>query len=160
MKSKVELEEFGVSIDRLRKTKADDLLVKVGRGFSASAELSNAIATAVGSVGEVRRLREMCSIAIRRVDITATEEKAASAIRVARCSNEIGIKMGKMRKAPGGQRTINASLLQKFADVLLTSGKIQIGWSVNRVRLNTSSDRCFRCQGFGHRAANCSGPDR
>lgn len=124
IKSRVDLKEFGVSIDRFKKTKACDLLVEVGRGCSASVEFSNVIVSTVYCLGEVRHLQEMSRIVIRGIDIMATEEEAASTIRAVCGFNEI--KMGKMRKEQDRQKAIDVTFPQKFADILFVTGRLRI----------------------------------
>ena len=43
---------------------------------------------------------------------------------------------------------------------LLKGAHIKIGWVSCRVRRKKKVNRCFRCLGFSHIAADCRGPDR
>ena len=43
---------------------------------------------------------------------------------------------------------------------LLKAAHIKIGWVSCRVRRRKELNRCYRCLGFGHMAADCRGPDR
>ena len=43
---------------------------------------------------------------------------------------------------------------------LLKGAHIMIGWVSCRVRRKKEVNRCFRCFGFGHIAADCREPDR
>ena len=43
---------------------------------------------------------------------------------------------------------------------LYKAAHIKIGWVSCRVRRRKELNRCYRCLGFGHMAADCHGPDR
>ena len=43
---------------------------------------------------------------------------------------------------------------------LLKATHIKIGWVSCRIRRNMDVNRCYRCLGFDHMAANCRGPDQ
>lgn len=48
---------------------------------------------------------------------------------------------------------------EELAIRLLRSGYLKVGCVSCRVQKKTKVIRCYRCQGFGHLAATCTGPD-
>lgn len=158
LKEKVDLTSIEVTIERTRITKAGDLLLEVGGNQPAPITLSNAITAAIGDLGEASVLQQKIAVEFRGVDVTATEDDVRNAL-MAR-SDEEPFRIGRMRRSPGGQKLIDALLSRRVAESLLFEGRMKIGWSTCKVRLKERSSRCFRCQGFGHYAVNCTGPDR
>ena len=66
-----------------------------------------------------------------------------------------------LRKTPyRGNRKASVLLEEARTLKLLKGAYIKIGWVSCRVRKKKEVNRCFRCLGFGHIAANCQGPDR
>ena len=49
---------------------------------------------------------------------------------------------------------------ERGAANFLKTGRIKIGWVYGRVRRRALVMRCYACFGFGHRQADCKGPDR
>lgn len=158
LKEKVDLTSIGVTIDKTRMTKAGDLLLEVGGNEPAPTALSGAIAAALGDLGEATVLQQKVAVEFRGVDVTATEEDVRNALRIR--SGEEPFRIGRMRRSPGGQKIVDAVLSWRVAGTLLFEGRFKIGWSTCKVHLKERSNRCFRCQGFGHYAATCNGPDR
>ncbi|CAI6364139.1 unnamed protein product [Macrosiphum euphorbiae] len=158
LKEKVDLTSMGVTIERTRMTKAGNLLLEVGGKQPAPIALSDAITAAIGNLGEASVLQQKVAVEFRGVDVTANEDDVRNALRAR--SGEEPFRIGKMRRSPGGQKQVDALLSLRVAEALLFEGRMKIGWSTCKVRLKERSSRCYRCQGFGHYAANCTGPDR
>ncbi|KAJ8934797.1 hypothetical protein NQ314_013194 [Rhamnusium bicolor] len=61
-----------------------------------------------------------------------------------------------------GLRHIAATIKteRKFAEELLKTGKIRIGWVQCEIRKRIQITRCFRCLGHGHRTGECQGEDK
>jgi hypothetical protein len=158
MKSTIGLSSHGVTVEKIRKTRSGDLLLELGKGQPVPDKFREDVALAVAGLGEVTHLQDTAKVHISGIDATATEEEVKADMKVA-CDGRV-INFGKMRWAAGGQQSIDATLIRSTVDKLIAEGKIRIGWSRCRVRLKERSNRCFRCQGFGHLAKECKGPDR
>lgn len=58
-----------------------------------------------------------------------------------------------------GEET-SGEIMVSLTTRLVRTGHLKMGWVACRVRKKTEVLRCYRCQGFGHMAASCEGPDR
>ena len=59
-----------------------------------------------------------------------------------------------------GVRKAYVLLKEAGALKILKAAKITIRWVTCRVRREIQTNRCYRCLGFGHMAADCHGPGR
>ncbi|KAJ8932157.1 hypothetical protein NQ314_014886 [Rhamnusium bicolor] len=59
-----------------------------------------------------------------------------------------------------GNKAATIKTERKFAEELLKTGKIRIGWVQCQIRKKIQITRCFRCLGYGHRTGEYQGEDK
>ena len=73
--------------------------------------------------------------------------------------NEVkAIKLIKTNKMRGDLLAVVLAVPPSVRHRLIEKRRISIGWSFCRVRDNIATDRCFRCQQYGHFRARCTAP--
>ena len=95
------------------------------------------------------------------IDPTVEEEEVVEAIRS--CLQEdpsSGVEVSLTRKHFSGTKKAFVRLEEAPAQILFKANLIKIGWVFCRVHRKMEINRCYRCIGFGHMAANCREPDR
>ena len=73
---------------------------------------------------------------------------------------ELELRVSSSKTPYRGNRKAYVLLEEARALKLLKGAHIKIGWVSCRVRRKKEVNRCFRCLGFGHIAADCRGPER
>jgi hypothetical protein len=145
-------------ISGIRRTRQGDLLIEVPKGEGSASSLGTSIrAKMKDSVVHTRS--EECSLIIRGIDPTIDEAGIKLAIEQEALVPPSNLYMRAVRSRKGEKMAI-ISAKPVAAQVLLEKGTIRIGWSTCAVACAVSIKRCFKCWGVGHRAENCSGPDR
>lgn len=179
MKEAVNPKDSGAEVETIRRTKKDELLVVLRKG-DKSEQLIQKLKEAVGNQAEVvsatgRPQRTAATDAnakansppdvkleVKDLDETITAEEVRKAIQ-----EKIGEELSdeenpKLLKGFGGLQTAIFRLSREKARKLnLQQGeRIKIGWVNCRIRERVEVKRCFKCQGYGHLARTCSGPER
>ena len=160
-KSRVNPEELGFKIGGIRETRTKDLLVEVKCAAEDRGRLNSAFRDVVGESGSVHHLVPTIEVEIMDIDPTVEEEEVAKAVRS--CIQEdpsSGVKVSLSRKPFRSTKKAFLRLEEAPAQTLLKANHIKIGRVSRRVRRKTEMNRCYRCLGFGHMAANCREPDR
>ena len=161
LNSRVNSEELEVRIVGIRETRTKDLLVEVKCTAENRGRLDSALRGAVGESGSVRHLVPTTEVEILDVDPSVEEEEVAEAVRsYLREEPSSEVKVSLTRKPFRGTRKAFVRFEEAHALTLLKVTHIKIGWVSCRVRKKTEINRCYRCLGFEHMAADCRGPDR
>lgn len=161
IKKEVDLKECGVEISKIMRTRGNDILVEIKKGTSGVENLKQAVSNLLGEVATVRTMGQMCDLQVRDLDEVTEEEEIVEAISsVVEGADKEAIKVRALRAAFRGTQLAVVTVPAKVAEKLLETGKVKIGWTVCRVRQKVEVLRCYKCQGFGHVAMDCKGPDR
>ena len=75
-------------------------------------------------------------------------------------ASELELKVSLTKRQCQGNRKAFVLLEEVWALKLLKATHMKIGWIACRVRQKMEVNRCYRCLGFSHIAANCRGPNR
>lgn len=65
-----------------------------------------------------------------------------------------------MRLNKAGYNTAMVVARSNLVNILITKGRLKIGWVSYRVREKEEVKKCFRCMELGHEAWNCKRVDR
>ncbi|CAG9760533.1 unnamed protein product [Ceutorhynchus assimilis] len=94
------------------------------------------------------------------IDGNTNSEEVAEAITRKTGIEQQHFELRAMSTSQSGNQSATVAVQQKRGGKLLESTKIKISWSTCRVKLKFQLTRCYRCLGFRHWTAVCTGPDR
>ncbi|KAI5722220.1 hypothetical protein M8J76_005519 [Diaphorina citri] len=155
IKETVNLEEIGVGVKSLRKTKKDNLVIVTEKKECANT-LKNAIESNVQSKIADMKIAvggEKSTIMIRDIEGSVSQEEVMEAIqKETKSTSALEIKMSKNWR---GSLTAEISMNKDEAKKLIEVGKIKIGWSVCRVKNKIILNRCYGCLRMGHSWFEC-----
>jgi hypothetical protein len=146
-------------IQNVRKTANGNLLIKIGKDAESvkkkiSEVLQNAIVKVLdGNKGAIVNIRDidstMCADEIKN-SISETSDIQAK--------NKVFVKS--LRPTRDGGQVATVGLSDEDGRRLIKRGKVRIGLGMCRVQERVEVIKCFRCWNYGHRAFECTGPDR
>jgi hypothetical protein len=159
MRTSINLQEVGVSVKGLARNDSGEIKIDVqetkegGRmSFKRAAE-SYAKDKAEIAWHEPRR-----TIMLRDVDNVVSEEEIRQAI-CAEAGDDVGqieVHIKKPEQGTKGRKTYAmVTVNTRTAQVLENKERLRVGWSQFRTRALERPAKCFRCQEFGHLAADC-----
>lgn len=160
IKGKVNPEESGANIKSIRQTKEGGVLLEISKKTNDDTAFTEAIKTAVGGCGTVKRLTPMTTIEILDLDGVSTEAEIREALTRDYKENLEIRRVNLTKVTPRGQRAAFCEIDEASAMKALEKARIKIGWVNCRIRLVARVPRCFKCLGFGHQSRYCKGPDR
>ncbi|XP_033228834.1 uncharacterized protein LOC117180444 [Belonocnema kinseyi] len=161
LKCEVNPETLGGKIRSVRETRNGEVLVEVVPAADGRSKLSAAIRSVVGEDARVRELVPRTEVEVLDLDTTTDGEEFEAAIR-----RHFGEQLFGEMKVCLTKRAFRATLKafveinEEIATKLVHAGHLKVGWMSCRVRKKIEVIRCYRCLGFGHKAASCKGPDR
>lgn len=153
-------EESGTEIKAVRKTRDGGILLELGAGSKDSGRFREELRAILGEGAGVRSLGSKTKLEIRDLDCCTTVDEVESAIKSALKAEDVQIKVTVTRPNVRQQMLAIVELPSKEGNMLLSKGKIRIGWVNCRIREWTRLIQCFRCLDFGHFQADCRGPQR
>ncbi|XP_046481057.1 uncharacterized protein [Neodiprion pinetum] len=156
IKGGVHPEKTGANITAVKRTRGGDVLLEL-KGGSGARALSEAVRGVLGGEAKVSTLEPSMVVEVRDLDEVTTEGEVRAAL-----SEALRAPLAELiRLRPGfrGTQTALCKMPERTARKLVALAKIRIGWTVCRIRERVAVDRCHRCQGYGHHAAQCLGPD-
>lgn len=131
------------------------------KGHQGATALRQAISTAVPEA-KVSGQGVPVVVHVKGLDADVTGDEVLNAI-VAQFPSDGAMPsvVAKVNLRPAFQGTQNASLVlqPEIAKKMVEAGTIRVGWSSCRVQL-PDRDHCFKCWMKGHKANECTGPDR
>ena len=137
------------------------MLVELKCSTKSRGSLETAFKEVIGTRGTVRHLIPRIEVEIADLEPTIEAEDVEDAVR-SFFDQEPGLELrvSLSKTLYGGNWKAYVILEEATALKLLKGTHIKIGWVSCRVRRKKEVNRCFRCLGFGHIAADCRGPDR
>ena len=167
LKKRVNPDELGATVQGIRETRSKDLIVEQKCSKKDRERLDTAFKEAFGASGTTVPLHDHChlisSIEVEIADLHPNIE-AGDVEKAVRGFFEQGSEMEfrvSLTKTPCRGNKKAYMLLEEARPMkLLKAAHIKIGWVSCRVRRRKELNRCYRCLGFGHMAADCRGPDR
>ncbi|XP_018361447.1 PREDICTED: uncharacterized protein LOC108760142 [Trachymyrmex cornetzi] len=163
-RNKISLDELEISNTRIRKAQAGGLLIEIPGGEEASAKaeaLVGRLKTVIaGSEFEksVSVIRPVQRAEVRLIDVdqSATVEEIVEAVSKSGKVPATSVRAGPLRQGRGGLCTVWVQCPLAGANLMLSSGKIRVGWTMAKVvPLAKRRLQCFRCLAVGHTRANC-----
>ena len=154
MKDKVDKEPVAESVNKIRQTKTEDVLVQLQKGNNAT-HLKEADTTAIGSEATVLQLSRQVGLVVRHMDMDTIEGEVQKALAETAGVPVEALKVKAMRPMHAGMQMAIITMPRMNALHIIKSGKERIGWVIARVREKISVPRCFRCSAFGHLSYNC-----
>ena len=161
LKKRVNPDELGATVQGIRETRSKNLLVELKWSTKSRGRLDTAFKEAVGARGTVRHFIPRIEVEIADLDPTTKAEDVEDAVRSFLDKEpELELRVSLSKTPYRGNRKTYVLLEAARTLKLLKGAHIKIGWVSCRVRRKKEVNRCFRCLGFGHIAADCQGPDR
>lgn len=154
------LQELGANVVKTRRTQAGDMLFELRKDPTVqSSNYQKLVEQSLGEAGQVKALSQRVLVECKNLDEITTTVDLSDALR-----DQLKVDVApadiRLRKAYGDMQTATLNVPEAIANKMLASGKIKVGWSVCTLVSKRRIERCFRCMGFGHRAAKCKAPDR
>lgn len=163
LREKINPNEMGYDIMSIRKTRAGDALIQLKNGSKNPGDLAAAINETLGAGVRAKGLVPMDTVTITDIEEGLEGDEVITAI----CNNLTDEQLRKeevllryLKAGKWGTQLAIVSMPAKACADLLRLGKLKIGWTNCRVQRKANIERCFRCHGTGHKARECSGPDR
>ncbi|KAM8711934.1 hypothetical protein ACLKA7_012445 [Drosophila subpalustris] len=158
VKTDPSLKHLSGDVQGVRKTAKGDLLLRLSKKPAHSPqELQEAVGKVLGSRAVVKTLSEMSQVEIRDMDELVTKEEVLEAVKGAINDSTTTIDIIRsLRAMKDGSQIATLNMPAIKAKSLVDLGKIRIGWAVCRIKPVLQPKRCFRCQEYGHYAANCT----
>ncbi|XP_011687082.1 PREDICTED: uncharacterized protein LOC105449524 [Wasmannia auropunctata] len=158
-KKHIVLEDLGIADTRMRSTVSGNILIEIpGADTSRAADaLATRLRDAFRDTG-VRVGRPTIRGELRLSGLDGSilpEELVEEVASVGKCARD-QVRLGAMRLARNGLRTIWLQCPLDAAISLAESGKIRVGWSTAKVELLKRRPlQCFRCLAVGHVRERC-----
>ena len=161
LKKRVNPDELGATVQGIREMRSKDLLVEMKCSAKSRGRLDTAFKEVIGARGTVRHLIPRIEVEIVDLEPTIEVKDVEDAVRsLFDKEPELELRVSLSKTPYRGNRKAYVLLEEARALKLLKGAHIKIGWVSCRVRRKKEVNRCFRCLGFGHIAADCRGPDR
>lgn len=160
VKGKVNTEELGIVVERVRKTGKGDLSLTV-TGGGEKAELLTKQLGGEGKGLTATVVRNWEEFRVLDVEPSTTGEEVRDSV-----ARAVGVDVGNVEfrfdgKAwSDGNRVVVVAVAPECVQRLSELGRVKVGWTRLRVRQMVRPIRCYRCHGFGHVRAECKGKDR
>lgn len=155
----VDLAAIGVSITSMKRTREGQIVLTVGKGEEAT-KLKAEAEKVLGADAVIRESARPILMEVLGVGCFDIAEDVISGICRDGINKEDVVVRRLVPSFGGAQRAI-VQVTGSVATQLMKKGTVRIGFLSCRVRLREQkTERCFRCHGYGHKAAGCKGPDR
>lgn len=160
VKGKVKLEESGIQIKTIKKTKKGDLLLEVQGQKEKAIALRNLIRSQSTDTEVLVKTRDTI-LHMTDIDASIQADELIKEIQKSRSDlKDEDIKVLSMRPTQNGNQAATLAVRKDIAEDLGNRRKIKVGWVLCRIRKRVTLNRCFRCLQFGHRKEDCVGEDR
>lgn len=115
----------------------------------------------MGNLVTVKTLTQQTNIVCKDIDEITTKQEVIQAIQEQFQMVKITeAAIRSLRPAYGGTQVAVLSIPSEKAKSLIQAGKVNIGWTVCRLREYVRPRTCYRCLGYGHMAQVCKNADR
>ncbi|XP_061711720.1 uncharacterized protein LOC133521015 [Cydia pomonella] len=154
----LKLAELGVDHLNVRKTATGARIIEVPGAQSSQAadNLTDRLRNLIGDVADVYRPIKKAEIKISGFDESVTPEILKKEVAARGNCQVEQVTVGAIRMAANGTGSVIIRCPLSTAKVVVTTGRIVIGWSAARVEaLEQLPLRCYRCMGTGHTRPLC-----
>ncbi|XP_026318159.1 uncharacterized protein LOC113228653 [Hyposmocoma kahamanoa] len=151
--------ELGIEHIRFRQaaTGARILELPGTEGAKHADKLAEKLRGALGEVVKVARPTKCADLRISGLDDSVSPSDVLAEIARKGNCDAGSVKVGEIRRGPGGMGTVVAKCPVAAAKTLVDAGRILVGWSAAQVRaLEPRPLKCFRCLEGGHTRARCT----
>jgi len=162
IRQKVDINAIGSQVSKISESRNGEIIIRLNHKDKKREVLVDALKSNLGDHAAVRSLVSHDDVDIQDLDNITTASEIESCIKSALglSANDASINVKSIRPAYAGTQRATVRLRSAEAIKLAKMGRISIGWIKARVRLKTTTTRCFRCLGYGHTTHTCKGPDR
>lgn len=162
IRQKVDINAIGSQVSKISESRNGEIIIRLNHKDKKREVLVDALKSNLGDRAAVRSLVSHDDVDIQDLDNITTASEIESCIKSALglSANDASINVKSIRPAYAGTQRATVRLRSAEAIKLAKMGRISIGWIKARVRLKTTTTRCFRCLGYGHTTHTCKGPDR
>ncbi|XP_063620701.1 uncharacterized protein LOC134800634 [Cydia splendana] len=157
----LKLAELGVNHLKVRKSATGARIIEVPGAQSSQAadNLADRLRDLIGDVADVYRPVKKAEIKISGFNESVTPEIIKKEVAARGNCKEEQVMVGAIRMAANGSGSVIIRCPLTTAKVVVTAGRIVLGWSAARVEaLEQLPLRCYRCMGTGHTRPLCPSP--
>lgn len=153
----VKLNDVGIEVSKMRKTRAGDLLLELKKGTADQLQLAISSQT---KDAQVLKKTKQTVLHIMGMDEVTTLEEVQQAVREALGELPENCRVSSLRPAQAGTQNATVILDSNAAFKLIRMGSIKVGWLRCRIRERHDLGRCISCWDYGHKPVECKGPNR
>lgn len=159
IKNSINPSEIGVEVKNVTKNKNGELLVTVSNGKDKAEVLRQEIRNRLPEAN-ISFVNKTKIIHIKRMDEVVTTEEIKEAIYKKTGIDPASYEVRKLRPAYGNKQNATIIMSAGSAQKLIELGSIRIGWIESKIVERKIQPKCYRCWVFGHKKAQCKGPNR
>lgn len=156
IKADKEVQAVSANFSTVSMTKAGHLRVVLNKATGNGEKISRTLQRAVGENAKSVTLKDKTTVQISDVDEEATNEDILTAI-TERAGIIEEVNITSKRKVGRGVQLIYATIPTSAVHKVIP--RLRIGYTNCKVRQIINVKKCFKCQGFGHTRANCTGKE-
>lgn len=159
LKRNINIEEIGVNVRSIRKTKGGNIQMKIDGSRETQAKFAEAVKINTANKGVTDYIGTIKTIFIKDLDTTVEKEDIVQAICTKLQCTEEDIKVEIPDKPnKSGFKHAFVKTNQEYADKIIEGRKIKVGWTYCRVEETFAPIRCYNCGFYGHIAGKCPNP--
>ena len=153
VKTTPDLAAVGERVTRIRRTRAGELLLELGKTGAETPVLQRAIASSLNESAIVTALTHKEYVIVMDIDEATEIAEVAEAVSMVIGPDRVTPDVIKMRGSYSGTKAATIALPAGVANKLVKAGRVRIGWVNCRVRFSVV--KCYKCLESGHISRNC-----
>lgn len=165
MMKEVDVNEAGVRVMSVRKTKGGEIAIRVREQKAGGNErMKGKMIECVGDKNVKMESEKTMSVIVRDLDEMVTKEDVEKAIEAAVGRKDpAAFKVRDLMataKGEGRWRVARVDIRKDLGAILVNRKRVRVGWMGCRVNERMNPERCYRCQEYGHKMIECKNERR
>lgn len=150
-----------LDLEAVKKTKAGDILMITRGGKEEAKRIKAMVNQVTNAVTVLKEEEDTMLIHIYDLDGAVVKEELEAAVgREEQSLGNGAVRIMSMRPTASGNQNATIALPRDAAVRILKKGRVKVGWTMCKVRERVDIKKCYNCQGMGHMARECKGPNR
>lgn len=160
VKEQVDMNQFGVEVKKVKKTRRGELLLTIKGGEGKANPVKEAIASKLKDAQVKSPKLPETQFQVYGIDATTTPQEVKDAIAKAIGEENEKVAVKSLRPTTNDEQVATVAINRSGDQKLKAVRSVKIGWNYCRVREWVQIPRCHNCQSYGHLAETCKGPNR
>lgn len=166
LKKDVNIEQIGIEVVAVRKTRNGQLMLTIKGGDGGKMNsLKEEINTKVGKVDIKDNIGQRRILQIKNIDATMEDKEVEKIIRdTLKKEDKTTIRVKAMSASYGENQMATIEAEEEEANELIEMGEIKIGWVkckiIEKTYIKMEKKRCYKCWEYGHIAEKCRGESK